>query len=73
MDQGAASDGMIGNLSAVKTQLEHARKIVGQLRGQRAEAEMQLSEMERGFAQSQLAANERLWDAAAQGDVGHVR
>ena len=73
MDDRAASDNLIGNLATVKNQLAQARKIVSELRGQRAEAERQLSDMEREFAQSQLAANQRLWDAAAQGDVDDLR
>lgn len=69
----AASDKQIANLRALKAQLLQAKTIVGELRGQRAAAEAQLSEMEGALAQTQHAANQRLWDAAVEGHLEDIR
>jgi len=69
----AASDKRIANLGALKTQLQQAKTIVSELRGQRAAAEAQLSDMEGALAESQHAANQRLWDAAVEGRLDDIR
>ena len=60
-------------LVALKAQLLDARTIVQGLQTRRAEAEVKLAAMEEAVAGQQRAANQRLWSAAAEGNLPEIR